>query len=72
MDVCFVPCESLSATAPPPIATELSRFAVAPVPIDTVLTFLALAPVPKANEMSPASALTPIAIAASPDLVSAY
>ena len=57
---------ALSVVAPPPIATALSRFAVAPEPIATPLTTFALAPVPKANEISPASAFTPIATEASP------
>ena len=72
VDVCFVPCDLSSTKAPPPIATELSNVASAPVPIAIVLTALALALVPRATEISLASALTPIATAASPDLVSEY
>ena len=67
-DVCFVP--SLSVTEPPPSATELSNVAVAPEPSAVALTFSAAAPVPRATEISPACAFTPMAIAASPDLVS--
>ena len=61
-----------SVVEPPPIATALSRFTVAPEPIATPLTTLALAAVPNANEISPASAFTPTATAASPAEVSVY
>ena len=54
------------------MATALSRVAVAPVPIATPLTTSALAVVPKANEISPAQAFTPIATAASFEVVSLY
>ena len=61
-----------SVVEPPPIATALSRFAVAPVPIATALTLSAIAAVPKANEISPATDFTPIATAASFEVVSWY